>query len=87
MIDVLAALELVAAAASDENGGQLFADARLLYPAYTGLKAKTTTIESLAASGQLKPLVQAAARMTAVASKLVADPAQLKNIAALLSSI
>lgn len=87
MVDVFAALSLAAAAAKAENPVQLFSDAELLYGAYLKLKAKTVTVDQLATGGQLKPLVQAAARVTAVANTLVGDPDQAKNLAALLSSI
>jgi hypothetical protein len=87
MVDVFAALSLAAAAAKAENPVQLFSDAELLYGAYVKLKAKTTTVDQLTTSGQLKPLVQAAARVTAVANTLVEDPDQAKNLSALLSSI
>jgi hypothetical protein len=87
MIDVFAALSLASAASKAENPSQLFADFELLYGAYTKLKAKTLTIDQIAASGQLKPLVQAAARVTIVADALVDDPSQMKNLASLLSSI
>lgn len=87
MIDVFAALSLATAAAKTENPVQLFADAQLVYGVYDKLKAKTTTMSQIAASGQLKQLMPAIARLGAVGAKLTEDPTQEKNLAALLSSI
>lgn len=87
MIDVFAALSLATAASKAENPVQLFSDAELIYGVYGKLKAKTLTIQQLSTSGQLKPFMQAAARLTAVGAKLAEDPSQEKSIAELLSSI
>jgi hypothetical protein len=87
MVDVFAALSLAAAASKQENPSQLFSDAELLYGAYSDLKAGKLSVDQLEATGKLKPLVQAAARLTAVANVLVDDPDQVKNITALISSV
>jgi hypothetical protein len=87
VIDVFAVLSLASAAAKTENPAQLFADARLLYGTYSKLKDKTLTINQIVASGQLKPLMGALARLSADGNKLVDDPEEEKNLAALLSSI
>lgn len=87
MVDVFAALSLAAAASKQENPAQLFSDAELLYGTYSDLKAGKTHIDQLATTGQLKPLVQAAARLAAVANVLVDDPNQVKNITELISSL
>lgn len=87
MVDIFAALGLAGAAARTENPAQLFQDAEKLYDAYMQAKDGKLDIHALANSGQLKSLVQAAARTAAVANVLVDDPTQLTNIAKLISSI
>lgn len=87
MVDVFAALSIAAAASKQENPSQLFSDAELLYGAYSELKAGKLNIEQLSAGGQLKPLIEAVARLAAVANVLVDDPNQVKNITALISSV
>lgn len=87
MIDIIAGFSLAGAAASKENPIQLIADAELLYGVYAKGKSGNLNIQALAASGQLKPAIQAAARLTAVANALSEDPAQLKNITDLLSTL
>jgi hypothetical protein len=87
MIDIAAALSLAIAASKAESTGQLFADAQTLYSVYAQAKAGTLNIQKLADAGQLKPTIQAAARVLSVANGLVEDPAQLKNITELLASL
>lgn len=87
MIDILAGFSLAGAAAAKENPVQLIADAELLYGLYTKSKGGNFNIQTLASSGELKPAIQAAARLTAVANALSEDPAQLKNIIGLLASL
>lgn len=87
MIDIVAAFSLAAAAGKMENPPQLFADAELLFRFYGASKAAPPDFVRLAETGELKKLVQAAARVTAVANSLVDDPAQMQNIVALLASI
>ena len=87
MSDLLAALSLAGAAARTENPAQLFADAEKLYGVYNEAKQGKLDIHALANSGELKAVVQAAARIFTVAGALLDDPAQSENIAELLASI
>lgn len=79
MIDVIAALSLAGAAAKTENPAQLFEDAKVLYGVYKN-KPDPKTID-------LKTVVPALYRVSAVANDLIKDPNQLKNVTDLLASI
>lgn len=87
MIDILAGFSLAAAAAHTESPVQLISDAEVIYGLYAKNKLGKLDIHELANSGDLKTTIEAAARLLAVANKLADDPAQLKNIAELLTSI
>lgn len=87
MIDILAVLSLAGAAAKTENPAQLVADAQLLYGLYEGAKDSKIDFAALAARGQLKPAIEALARLSAVANSLAQDQAQLRHITSLLCSV
>ena len=87
MIDIIAGFSLAGAAVHSENPTQLLSDAETVYGIYSKSKQGKLDFSALAASGELKTIIQASARITAVAAKLVDDPAQMKNITELLSSL
>jgi hypothetical protein len=87
MIDIFAALSLANSASKLEGTGQLFSDAEILYSAYINMKAGKLSVDQLASTGQLAPLLASAARITNVANTLAKDPTQMKNISSLLASI
>lgn len=85
MIDILAGFSLANAASRKENPVQLIADAEALYHLYSA--KKPIDYHGMAASGQLKTIIQAAARVLGVANSLVDDADQMKNITELLASL
>lgn len=87
MIDIVAGFSLAGAALAKENPIQLLSDAETIYGLYFKAKQGKLDFNALAASGELKTTIQAAARLTAVANALSEDPAQLKNITELLASL
>lgn len=87
MIDIIAGFSLAGAAVHSENPVQLLNDAETLYGLYSKAKLGKLDFNAMAASGELKTVIQAAARITAVANTLVDDPAQFKNITELLASL
>lgn len=87
MIDIIAGFSLAGAAVHSENPAQLLSDAETLYGIYSKSKQGKLDFNALAASGELKTIIKAAARISAVANTLVDDPVQFKNITELLASL
>lgn len=87
MINILAALEIAAAAASKESPIQLIEDAKILYGVYQKSEAKTLDFLALGKSGELAPVIAAAARVSRVANDLMADKDSAEDISELLASI
>jgi hypothetical protein len=87
MLDVIAALSVATATTKVEGTGQLIEDAKLLYNFYNQAKSETVDFQKLVHSNELASLIDAIARTAHVASALMKDPDQSKNIASLLNSI
>jgi hypothetical protein len=87
MINIVAALEVLGAAASKEDATQLISDAKLLYGVYTSAKEGKADASAMSKSGELKPAVDALARTAAVASSIMADATSAQHVAALLESV
>jgi hypothetical protein len=87
MINVVAALEIAAAAASKESPIQLIDDAKTLYGVYQKAESKSLNFLALGKSGELAPIVAAAARVSRVANELMADKESAEDISELLASL
>jgi hypothetical protein len=87
MPDIFAALKLAIAASKTEDSYHLFSDVDYLYNVYSMSKQKKLDFAKMAETGELKATINAAYRLISVAQSLSNDPAQMKNLAKLLSSL
>ena len=86
MIDLIAALGIIGAAAQTENAFQLIEDGKLVFAAYQQSKAGKFNPKTMPPA-DLKALIKSIGRLGNVASKLSDDPQQLNNIANLIVSL
>ena len=86
-MDVVSGIELLGAIATQPNPGQIVADFRTLYAAYTDAKAKGLDIATMVKAGTLKAEVSALSRTSALADKLLADPTHGPQLEAFLTSV
>jgi hypothetical protein len=83
-MNIIVALEVAEAIASQGNFLQTVADARLLYGIYQGGKVDLAAMDK---AGTLKPTVDALTRLTGMVDKLLSDKEQAARVTALLASL
>ena len=87
MADWISGIELLGAIATQPNPGQVVADFRTLYAAYTDAKAKGLDVAGMVKAGTLQAEVGALARTATLTGTLLADKTHGPQLISFIESL